>query len=164
MRKCKCGATGCDHVQPLKRNSDVAAERCDRVAAVLLEGPLETVDSLAWTGARAAHQAEARTPVQPLRRKGVPVKMTRNRQSQKHTKGGEPIKGPRRSGAARGPTYVEGRLDAIKTYRSVDPSTMCKCHSRGRTQTPHAHPLGEVMTICIQITRDKQPQGWRNVT
>jgi hypothetical protein len=49
----------------MKGNRDAAAARCDRTAAVQLEGPLETVDRLAETGFRAVHQAEKRAPVQP---------------------------------------------------------------------------------------------------
>lgn len=46
-------------------NREVAAAWCDRVVVVCLEGSLEAVDRLGWTGSRVAHQAEARTLVQP---------------------------------------------------------------------------------------------------
>jgi hypothetical protein len=82
----------------MKVNSGVAAARCDRVAAVRLEGPLQAVDSPAGTGSRATHQAIVRTARTPLQQPmDVPVTMTRERRSQKHTEGGAPANGTWRS-------------------------------------------------------------------
>jgi hypothetical protein len=39
----------------MKGNSKVAVAECDRVTAMLLEGPLEAVDILAGKGSRATH-------------------------------------------------------------------------------------------------------------
>jgi hypothetical protein len=76
----------------IKGNSKVlvAAARCDRVAAMRLEGTLEAADSLAGMGSRASHQAEARTPVQPSRE--VPVMMSGDRRSEKHMREARPQK------------------------------------------------------------------------
>jgi hypothetical protein len=48
----------------IAKSDVVAAARCDRVREVRLEPPLETVDSVAGMGSKAAHEAEVRTPVE----------------------------------------------------------------------------------------------------
>jgi hypothetical protein len=62
---------------------------------VLLEEPLEVVDSFAVTGSKAAQQFEARTPVQLSRE--VPVTLNGIHRSQKNFQEGSPEKGPWRS-------------------------------------------------------------------
>jgi hypothetical protein len=57
---------------------------------VQLERTLEVMDSLGGKGSRAAHQAETRTSVQPLREE--PVMMTGDSWSQMHTKEGAATK------------------------------------------------------------------------
>jgi hypothetical protein len=80
MNKYHCGAQRRDHVHPI-----IGRETWNwhgRVAAVGLQRLIEAADSLAGRGSRASHQAEATTPVQPLR--VVLVTMTSDRRSRKN--------------------------------------------------------------------------------
>jgi hypothetical protein len=77
---------------PSCKNTGIAAVRYNRVAAVRSKEPLEVMDSLAETSSRAAHQAEARTPVNiPME---VPITTTGDCRLQVHIEGGTPAKRP----------------------------------------------------------------------
>jgi hypothetical protein len=65
MNKHQCGAQGRDHIHPIIGRE--TGNWHGRVPAGGLERLLEAADSLAGRCSRASHQAEARTPVQPIR-------------------------------------------------------------------------------------------------
>jgi hypothetical protein len=69
MRKCNCGGPGCDrvHHDVYEAQQRGSSARCDKSRDGAVGRPLEMVDNHAGTGSRAAHRANARTPVQPTR-------------------------------------------------------------------------------------------------
>jgi hypothetical protein len=134
----------------MKGNRDVAAARCDRIAVVQLEGPMETVDRLAGTGSRAAHQAEKRAPVQPQRMELE--RMRGGRRSQKHTQGGASSRRRwhlRRTAQRREQsedirvrqTAQERKSEHRRIWKkSVNPSLTLTCHPRGRSHATCMSP------------------------